>query len=245
MFVGIYACAFALKRRILTMKISKTLALAALVLFSLSCTKENNQKKVAVLLPDANIIGRWADDKANLEAVMGKYGFNTTFYIAPETAAGAVQQVEQLKVAIQTYNRLYMDQVMSAWIARNRSFVGVMLDIDRFKMINDKFGHSEGDKALKRVTDILKRSRSDNEWVFRFAGDEFIVLKLAESADGLSAYLDEVNRRVKAYNSGANQYPLSLSYGVSFFDKGDVDSFMRDMDERMYEMKARHHNRES
>ena len=144
-----------------------------------------------------------------------------------------------------TYNRLYMDQVMSAWIARNRSFVGVMLDIDRFKMINDKFGHSEGDKALKRVTDILKRSRSDNEWVFRFAGDEFIVLKLAESADGLSAYLDEVNRRVKAYNSGANQYPLSLSYGVSFFDKGDVDSFMRDMDERMYEMKARHHNRES
>lgn len=70
-------------------------------MFSLSCTKENNQKKVAVLLPDANIIGRWADDKANLEAVMGKYGFNTTFYIAPETAAGAVQQVEQLKVAIQ------------------------------------------------------------------------------------------------------------------------------------------------
>ncbi len=60
----------------------------------------NNQKKVAVLLPDATRIERWATDKANLESVMAMYGLNTTFFVAPETAEGAVQQVDQLRNAI-------------------------------------------------------------------------------------------------------------------------------------------------
>ncbi|MBP5375417.1 MAG: substrate-binding domain-containing protein [Bacteroidaceae bacterium] len=60
----------------------------------------NNQKKVAVLLPDASSLDRWAIDKSNLETVMAAYGFKTTFYVAPETAEGAVQQVDQLRNAI-------------------------------------------------------------------------------------------------------------------------------------------------
>ena len=60
----------------------------------------NNQKKVAVLLPDGVNLARWATDKANLEAVMASYGFQATFYVAPESPEGAVQQVEQLRSAI-------------------------------------------------------------------------------------------------------------------------------------------------
>ena len=70
-----------------------------------SCNKNDdnpndNQKKVAVLLPDASTIARWATDRANLETVMNQYGFDATFYVAPETEEGAVQQVEQLRDAI-------------------------------------------------------------------------------------------------------------------------------------------------
>ena len=60
----------------------------------------NNQKKVAVLLPDGVNLARWATDKANLEAVMASYGFQATFYVAPESPEGAVQQVNQLRSAI-------------------------------------------------------------------------------------------------------------------------------------------------
>lgn len=82
--------------------LAKVFVLTAVALLSLACTKDNsNEKKVAVLLPDASIIDRWTTDKANLETVMAKYGFNTTFYEAPETEAGAAQQVEQLREAIQ------------------------------------------------------------------------------------------------------------------------------------------------
>lgn len=62
--------------------------------------KGNNQNKVAVLLPDASSLDRWAIDKSNLESVMAVYGFKTSFYVAPETAEGAAQQVEQLRKAI-------------------------------------------------------------------------------------------------------------------------------------------------
>ena len=68
-----------------------------------SCSKDDdidNSKQVAVLLPDASSLDRWAIDKTNLENVMNMYGFNTTFYIAPETVEGAGQQVDQLKTAI-------------------------------------------------------------------------------------------------------------------------------------------------
>ncbi len=142
---------------------------------------------------------------------------------------------------VDTYNRQYLDLILSTWIGRDRHFVGAMLDVDRFKKINDRYGHSEGDRALKTVAGILKRSRLDHEWIFRFAGDEFIVLKMTDSPDGLSAYLDEVERGLAEHNRGARQYPLRLSYGVSYFEKGDIDSFLKEMDGRMYEMKARHH----
>lgn len=82
--------------------LAKVFVLSAVALLALACTKDNsNEKKVAVLLPDASIIDRWTTDKANLETAMAKYGFNTTFYVAPETEAGAAQQVEQLREAIQ------------------------------------------------------------------------------------------------------------------------------------------------
>ena len=60
----------------------------------------NVQKRVALLLPDASRIDRWAIDLANLEDAMAKYRIKTTSYVAPETEEGAMQQVEQLKTAI-------------------------------------------------------------------------------------------------------------------------------------------------
>ena len=60
----------------------------------------SQQKRVALLLPDNSRINRWGTDLKNLEDAMATYGIKTTSYVAPETAEGAAQQVEQLKKAI-------------------------------------------------------------------------------------------------------------------------------------------------
>ena len=72
--------------------LAKVLLFAVVALLAAACEdcQVARNQKVAVLLPDASIVDRWAIDRQNLETVMDKYGFNTTFYIAPETAEGAV-----------------------------------------------------------------------------------------------------------------------------------------------------------
>lgn len=151
-------------------------------------------------------------------------------------------EVAYIDPLVGTYNRQYLNHVIFSWIRRGSVFSGAMLDMDHFKNINDYYGHSEGDRALKVMTDILKEARIDNEWVFRFAGDEFIVLKLGDRGEGLKAYLEEVERLVKEYNSGGHAYPIALSYGTSVFENGTIDAFMKEMDDKMYIMKAEHHD---
>ena len=140
-----------------------------------------------------------------------------------------------------TYNRQYMNVILTSWIRKGKNFVGAMMDMDGFKEINDNFGHSEGDKALKSMADILKNSRKDHELIFRFAGDEFIVLKLITTSEDLGPYINEVNNQLEIFNKGNDPYKLGISYGISRFNHGSIDSFMRELDTKMYEMKASHH----
>ena len=139
------------------------------------------------------------------------------------------------------YNRQYFNRVLSAWAIREGGVTGAMFDIDRFKSINDVLGHSEGDRALQTVTNILKSARRDDEWVFRYAGDEFVVLKRTEDPNGLDAYLNRVRESLEGFNAAEHPYQISLSYGVSVLDGENVDAFMGEMDRKMYEMKAQHH----
>ena len=139
------------------------------------------------------------------------------------------------------YNRQYLNHILSAWIKRGIPFSGVMLDVDDFKSINDSFGHTEGDRALRRVADVLKRSRRDGEWVFRFAGDEFVVLKMSADPAGLKAYMDRVQASLEEAPGADAACRIRVSYGVSAFDSESIDTFMKELDDQMYRMKAKHH----
>ena len=150
-------------------------------------------------------------------------------------------EIAYIDPLVGTYNRQYLNNILSAWSTRGYSFAGVMLDIDHFKQINDTYGHTEGDRALKTATDLLKASRTGNELVFRFAGDEFIILRLTNDKEGLQEYLANLKQNIDAYNQSAPLCPLTFSYGTGFFQNGEIDSFMKEMDSRMYEMKAEHH----
>ena len=146
---------------------------------------------------------------------------------------------------VDTYNRQYLNNVISSWINHGYSFAGVMIDVDRFKDINDTYGHSEGDRILKDVTDILKTARLGGELIFRFAGDEFVVLRLTDQEDGLDEYMRRVNKVLDQYNEkhfADKPYKLQLSYGTGLYSGGDLDEFMKVIDDKMYTMKSLHHS---
>ncbi len=74
------------------------------------------------------------------------------------------------------YNRNYLDHIMSGFSHKSVSIGGLMIDLDYFKSINDKFGHSVGDDALTDAARIIKMAIPPKAVAIRFAGDEFIVI---------------------------------------------------------------------
>jgi diguanylate cyclase (GGDEF)-like protein len=147
------------------------------------------------------------------------------------------------------YNRAYIEHAM-ARARRNRRFVysGIMLDLDDFKQVNDSFGHSVGDSALIDAARLLMKSADRDSEVFRYAGDEFIVLvKVPEdNAEKLQAKTLETEKRIRenaAAFSSSNKasYKLVFSMGHAMLGPAITDDqFFRIMDEEMYRDKQKH-----
>lgn len=149
------------------------------------------------------------------------------------------------------YNRAYVEhKLILARASKRHVYSGVMLDIDYFKNINDKYGHSVGDEALADAANILLTACDRNSLPFRFAGDEFIILvKLPISQkDELEAktleLIDRVNKEAEKYNASKdNDYKIVFSIGYSIYNPNEnEDIFFHRMDEEMYKQKRKHHS---
>lgn len=96
---------------------------------------------------------------------------------------------------------------------RNRKGVLILLDVDNFKRINDRFGHLEGDKALKRVTDLLKSVFRSGDLIGRLGGDEFMVFIKG------SIQQEVLENRVQSFLAALQKdekEPITCSAGITF-----------------------------
>lgn len=126
------------------------------------------------------------------------------------------EQMVSIDALTQLNNRNQLFQYLSVKFKRpqeNRSLYLLMLDVDKFKAINDQYGHTEGDRALQVVADCLKRSCGQrNFFISRYGGDEFTIV--CELDAGHSP--EEVCERVRAAVGEAGvPYPLSVSVGYA------------------------------
>lgn len=143
------------------------------------------------------------------------------------------------------FNRSYLDQKLAELRQSGKPTGGLMIDIDSFKSINDRFGHTVGDRALTDTAYIISRAVPEGALVIRFAGDEFVVLcdggDLAFMNEVKEAVLMELERWTAKHE---RPYKLSFSVGAASCDLSAEtdDAFLTAMDERMYEMKRLVHN---
>jgi len=126
-----------------------------------------------------------------------------------------------------------------------RSGRGIMLifiDVDGLKVINDSFGHSVGDDALKHTATALRMTFRDSDVIARIGGDEFAVLAIeasGQSEDKIKARLFE---HVKSIMAPESRYSLSLSLGAARFEtckRISIGDLMAQADQAMYEHKRR------
>jgi len=144
------------------------------------------------------------------------------------------------------YNRRLLDLYLNGCLkkySRGGSIGSIMLDIDEFKAINDKLGHTMGDKALISAASILKKSIGKDKFIARYGGDEFVIIFDTEDVPDIERMVAEINNSVKQYNlQNSEPYQLKLSMGYDMFEcgtgltKADV---LNRIDRLMYENKRK------
>lgn len=117
----------------------------------------------------------------------------------------------------------------------------LFFDLDQFKAINDRFGHAEGDRALRTFAGILKDTFRHSDVVARLGGDEFAVLFTGADSGEVSQALQRLHAAIDDYNRQApHGYTLGYSVGTVPFDSArhaGIAELVADADGRMYEHK--------
>ena len=141
------------------------------------------------------------------------------------------------------FNRRYLGQLLERRGAGGGSLYGIMIDINDFKAINDRFGHGTGDHAICTMGDMLFKTIPGGGVAVRYAGDEFVVLLPGADEQQARATMDEIRAAMGALNeSGAEPFRLSAAMGYARFEPDDTaETFLRRMDEWMYAKKREFH----
>jgi len=117
----------------------------------------------------------------------------------------------------------------------------LFLDLDRFKQINDRYGHAEGDYALRSFATLLATTFRDSDVVGRLGGDEFVVLLTNASAQACTEALARLQEAVDVYNAACERgYELEFSAGQLPYDPmrhASIDSLLQEADVLMYACK--------
>ena len=150
------------------------------------------------------------------------------------------------------YNRRFLEEVadkISAQIKRRGTLLGIlMVDIDFFKEVNDRYGHDVGDRVLKEVAQVVKNSVREADYVIRFGGEEILVLLMDVKENMSEKVAEKIRRNVesKTIEFSGGVIRKTVSIGVSEFPKdcdGKIWRCIKFADVALYRAKEEGRNR--
>ena len=135
-----------------------------------------------------------------------------------------------------------LDTIIREATRNGECFAVLFVDLDRFKAINDTYGHAAGDQVLRTVSQRLCGSIRASDTVARYAGDEFtIVLRHIVKNDDVSRVAEKIVQVMETplYLDDGTELQVTASMGLSFFpdDAGDAQTLLKHADEAMYAAK--------
>jgi diguanylate cyclase (GGDEF)-like protein len=159
------------------------------------------------------------------------------------------ERLEQLATTdelSQLYNRRYFMELAEKEFDRARrydeSFCVFMMDIDRFKRINDQWGHAAGDAVIRTVGSLIRQRFRSTDVVGRLGGEEFVVLLPRCTLSNAREVAESFRRLVAETETlyGDEPITVTISIGISCFDReaDSIDSILRHADQALYQSKA-------
>ena len=145
------------------------------------------------------------------------------------------------------FNRRKLDKAIVNELRRshrfNHQFGLILIDIDRFKEVNDTYGHQVGDEILVNFASILAKFSRETDIVGRWGGEEFMIICPEASSEGMRHYAEELRNKIENY-----KFPITLqktaSLGVTLSNDMDtVHIILKRVDEALYQAKETGRNR--
>ena len=122
----------------------------------------------------------------------------------------------------------------------------LMIELDRFKSINDSLGHRAGDAVIRAVAERLDQSRLPNHFLARLGGDEFVLLRQdALDSESLLAYAEHIRAMLeRPFTIGSRELFITASIGIGSYprDGNDAEAVLRAADAAVYQAKERGRN---
>ena len=145
------------------------------------------------------------------------------------------------------YNRKKFDESLDEWISianrNNAVFSVIMYDLDKFKYLNDTYGHLAGDQVLIACADTVKANMRIRDIFARWGGEEFMIL-LPLTSLGKAVDLATRLRKKIAELRIKGSIPITASFGVTEYTSGETrEAFLERLDKKMYEAKENGRNR--
>lgn len=152
-----------------------------------------------------------------------------------------LENIAYFDVSTNSYKRAYGMEYLEESIKRNKNvFSVVFFDLDGLKMVNDKFGHNEGDIYIESVVNVL-RNVFGKYMICRMGGDEFMVVLRDTNQFNAIRYAVQAFESIEMMSKiSGKPYPMSMSYGVldvNIKNKLTSEQILEIVDRRMYEFK--------
>jgi diguanylate cyclase (GGDEF)-like protein len=141
------------------------------------------------------------------------------------------------------YNREVLKKIESNRRISSKKTVIYMIDVNKFKQINDTYGHDKGDKVLKDVAKLLLDTVRKTDYVVRFGGDEFIIIADFDDPANAPVIINKIENNLKNYNR-LKKLKVSLSIGYEVLkpnSNGEYDIYkqLKKADQKMYKEKRK------
>ena len=154
-------------------------------------------------------------------------------------------------VLTQLFNRRFLPTILKREIELSRrketKFCILMLDIDYFKHVNDQHGHDAGDRVLQNIAGLLINQVRASDFVFRYGGEEFLIVLAEVDADQTENVAEKIRSRVEAIHiplANNDSTQVTLSIGIAAFDgHPDYQRLIDRADKALYAAKRAGRNR--
>jgi diguanylate cyclase (GGDEF)-like protein len=144
----------------------------------------------------------------------------------------------------EVYNRRMLDDMFRRYVGHaqrlSKPLTVMVIDVDRFKDINTRFGHLTGDFVLAEIASLLRGAVRGSDAVIRYGGDEFLVFLADSEVVGAEIVNHRIARSVEEWNSAGHLagFDLTLSIGLGEWKEGlSLDQILNEADQRMYTTK--------